>query len=395
LGVGVVNDTSVSSRVSLNSANRLKLGIFGSNLSSGKNATLAPERWQATWDNNQSLAVMADDYGMEFFLPIGRWRGFGGVTGYQETGFETLTWAAGLLVATKNITVFATIHAPLFHPVVAAKQMVTADQAGHGRFGLNIVCGHNEDEFAMFGIPCLDNTERYEHGQEWISIVKRLWSDPDDFDFDGKFFQLKAVRSKPKPYGGTRPVILNAARSEIGQAFAVRNADAFFTSVKSSEFDEKTGVVTPAVDAVAENLRKVRAKAAAVGRDIGVFTNVNVICRPTQREAIDYYRYVLEENADWDAVDAQIHAGGTVKDLSSPAYMKQRTSAIRQFPLIGDPDRVAELFATLSEVGFDGIGLTFVNYLDELPYFRQEVMARLERAGLRVPAERAAVAVGA
>jgi alkanesulfonate monooxygenase SsuD/methylene tetrahydromethanopterin reductase-like flavin-dependent oxidoreductase (luciferase family) len=390
-----VNDTSVSSRVSLNSANRLKLGIFGSNLSSGKNATLAPERWQATWDNNQSLAVMADDYGMEFFLPIGRWRGFGGVTGYQETGFETLTWAAGLLVATKNITVFATIHAPLFHPVVAAKQMVTADQAGHGRFGLNIVCGHNEDEFAMFGIPCLDNTERYEHGQEWISIVKRLWSDPDDFDFDGKFFQLKAVRSKPKPYGGTRPVILNAARSEIGQAFAVRNADAFFTSVKSSEFDEKTGVVTPAVDAVAENLRKVRAKAAAVGRDIGVFTNVNVICRPTQREAIDYYRYVLEENADWDAVDAQIHAGGTVKDLSSPAYMKQRTSAIRQFPLIGDPDRVAELFATLSEVGFDGIGLTFVNYLDELPYFRQEVMARLERAGLRVPAERAAVAVGA
>ncbi len=390
-----MNDTSVSSRVSLNSANRLKLGIFGSNLSSGKNATLAPERWQATWDNNQSLAVMADDYGMEFFLPIGRWRGFGGVTGYQETGFETLTWAAGLLVATKNITVFATIHAPLFHPVVAAKQMVTADQAGHGRFGLNIVCGHNEDEFAMFGIPCLDNTERYEHGQEWISIVKRLWSDPDDFDFDGKFFQLKAVRSKPKPYGGTRPVILNAARSEIGQAFAVRNADAFFTSVKSSEFDEKTGVVTPAVDAVAENLRKVRAKAAAVGRDIGVFTNVNVICRPTQREAIDYYRYVLEENADWDAVDAQIHAGGTVKDLSSPAYMKQRTSAIRQFPLIGDPDRVAELFATLSEVGFDGIGLTFVNYLDELPYFRQEVMARLERAGLRVPAERAAVAVGA
>jgi len=391
----LTHDTSVSSRLSLNSANRLKLGIFGSNLSSGKNATLAPERWQATWDNNQRLAEMADGYGFEFFLPIGRWRGFGGITGYQETGFETLTWAAGLLVATKRITVFATIHAPLFHPVVAAKQMITADQAGHGRFGLNIVCGHNEDEFAMFGIPCLDNTERYEHGQEWITIVKRLWNEPDDFDFDGKYFQLKAVRSKPKPYGGTQPIILNAARSEIGQAFAVRNADAFFTSTKTSEFDERTGVVTPAVDIVAENLRKVRAKAAAVGREIGVYTNVNVICRPTQKEAIDYYRYVLEENADWDAVDAQIQAGGTEKDLSSPAYMKQRTSAIRQFPLIGDPDRVAGLFATLSEVGFDGIGLTFVNYLDELPYFQQEVVTRLEHAGLRAQAGKATVAVGA
>ena len=244
--------SSVSDRLSFNSRNRLKLGIFGSNLSSGKNATLAPERWDASWDNNQKLAVMSDDLGLEFFLPIGRWRGFGGITGYQETGFETLTWATGMLVATKRITVFSTIHAPLFHPVVAAKQMTTADQAGHGRFALNIVCGHNEDEFAMFGIPCLDNTERYEHGQEWITIVKRLWSEPDDFDFDGKFFQLKAVRSKPKPVGDSLPVILNAARSERGQAFAVRNADAFFTSAKSSEFDEQTGIVTPDLPVVTQ-----------------------------------------------------------------------------------------------------------------------------------------------
>jgi alkanesulfonate monooxygenase SsuD/methylene tetrahydromethanopterin reductase-like flavin-dependent oxidoreductase (luciferase family) len=382
---------SVNERMSFNSRNRLKLGIFGSNLSSGKNATLAPERWDASWDNNQRLAEMSDDLGLEFFLPIGRWRGFGGITGYQETGFETLTWASGLLVATKRITVFATIHAPLFHPVVAAKQMTTADQAGHGRFALNIVCGHNEDEFAMFGIPCLEGADRYAHGQEWITIVKRLWSDPEDFDFDGTFFQLKAVRSKPKPFGGTMPVILNAARSDAGQAFAVRNADAFFTSAKSSEFDEKTGVVTPDIATITDNLRRVRAKAAAIGREIGVFCNVNVLCKPTQQEAIDYYRYVLEENADWDAVDGQIQAGGTPKDLSSPEYMKRRTTAIRQYPLIGDPDRVAKLLISLSESGFDGIGLTFVNYLNELPYFHQEVVARLEHAGLRVPSDRSAV----
>lgn len=378
----------VSERMSFNSRNRLKLGIFGSNLSSGKNATLVPERWDASWDNNQRLAEMSDAMGLEFFLPIGRWRGFGGVTGYQETGFETLTWATGLLVATKRMTVFATIHAPLFHPVIAAKQMVTADQAGHGRFALNIVCGHNEDEFAMFGIPLLEGADRYAHGQEWMTIVKRLWSEQEDFDFDGTFFQLKAARSKPKPYGGTMPVILNAARSEAGQAFAVRNADAFFTSAKSSEFDEKTGVVTPDIAAVTGNLERVREKAAAVGRNIGVFCNVNVICRPTQREAMDYYTYVLEENADWDAVDGQIFAGGTKKDLSSPAYMKQRTTAIRQFPLIGDPDRVANLLISLNESGFDGIGLTFVNYLNDLPYFHQEVIGRLEHAGLRVPADR-------
>ena len=139
-------------------------------------------------------------------------------------------------------------------------------------------------------------------------------------------------------------------------------------------------------------MRRVRDKAAAIGREIGVFCNVNVICRPTQTEANDYYHYVLEENADWDAVDGQIQAGGTKKDLSSPAYMKQRTTAIRQFPLIGDPDRVAGLLINLSESGFDGVGFTFVNYLSELPYFYEEVVPRLERAGLRLPAERSATA---
>ena len=30
------------------------------------------------------------------------------------------------------------------------------------------------------------------------------------------------------PYGGTRPVIMNAGASATGQAFAIRNCDAFF-----------------------------------------------------------------------------------------------------------------------------------------------------------------------
>ena len=47
---------------------------------------------------------------------------------------------------------FGTVHAPLFHPIIAAKQMVTADHIGDGRFGLNIVGGWNEGEFEMFGV---------------------------------------------------------------------------------------------------------------------------------------------------------------------------------------------------------------------------------------------------
>jgi FMNH2-dependent dimethyl sulfone monooxygenase len=61
--------------------------------------------------------------------------------------------------------VFGTVHAPLIHPVLAGKQAVTADYIGQGRFGLNIVCGWNEDEFKMFGARQQEHDARYEYGQ--------------------------------------------------------------------------------------------------------------------------------------------------------------------------------------------------------------------------------------
>ena len=39
---------------------------------------------------------------------------------------------------------------------------------------------------------------------------------------------------------------------------------------------------------------------------------------------------------------------------------------------------------SLPSAGARGIALSFVNYTDELPFFRDEVMPRLARMGLRV-----------
>ena len=52
-------------------------------------------------------------------------------------------------------------------------------------------------------------------------------------------------------------------------------------------------------------------------------------------------------------------------------------------PIVGDPDYVAAQIADLSKAGLTGIAISLVNYLDELPYFIDEVMGRLERMGLR------------
>jgi len=54
-------------------------------------------------------------------------------------------------------------------------------------------------------------------------------------------------------------------------------------------------------------------------------------------------------------------------------------------PIVGDPDEVAAGLAQLSAAGFAGFAFSFVNYIDEFPFFRQEVLPRLERMGLRFP----------
>src|ERR671929_1566708 len=100
---------SSSERSAMYSQNRLKLGLFGANCSSGRAVTMVPERWSGKWRDCLALAKMADEAGIEFMLPIGRWKGYGGDTDYQGTTLETLTWATGLLASTKRLIVFGTV----------------------------------------------------------------------------------------------------------------------------------------------------------------------------------------------------------------------------------------------------------------------------------------------
>ena len=57
----------------------------------------------------------------------------------------------------------------------------------------------------MFGALMAEHEARYAQGQEWITIVRRLWTEPDDFDFNGTYYQLRR-RARSPPFGGTLPL---------------------------------------------------------------------------------------------------------------------------------------------------------------------------------------------
>jgi dimethylsulfone monooxygenase len=363
-------------RLQMYNTNGLKIGLFGANCSSGRAVTLVPERWGGSWQENLKLARLADEAGIDFLLPIARWKAYGPHGDYQAATLETITWATGLLASTRRITVFGTVHAPLFNPIMAAKQMVTADHIGDGRFGLNVVVGWNEGEFEMFGVHQRDHEARYQYAQEWLDAVKLIWSARDNFDFAGEFLNHKGIRALPKPVNGSRPLIMNAGASPTGRAFAIRNCDAFFTNVMGLSIAQQSAAV-----------RDAKVEARTYDRELEVFTVGVVTCRPSAKEAEEYYRYATEEHADWTSVD-EILAAKHLTASQMPAdkfqtLRRQQANGMGGLPLVGNPDVVAGQLAQLAEAGLRGIGISFVNYLDELPYFCDEVLPRLERLGLR------------
>src|SRR5207244_8546872 len=99
-GSAMGTDSSGRSSNPLFNDNRMKLGTFCTNCSLGTVATTAEGTLQLTWANTKALAQGADRAGFEALVPVGRWKGFGGLTDFNGDSFEVYTWAAGLAEAT-------------------------------------------------------------------------------------------------------------------------------------------------------------------------------------------------------------------------------------------------------------------------------------------------------
>ena len=331
-----------------------------------------------TWDNVKRLTRMADTAGFEALVPVARWRGFGGVTNFNGACYETFTWAAGVGGATDRAAVFATSHVPTIHPIVAAKQATTVDHITGGRFALNIVCGWFVPELEMFGAPIMEHDERYAYAAEWLEVLKRLWTAEEEFDYDGRYFQIKRGFHQPKPIQRPFPVIMNAGGSPVGRHFATRHCDMIFIHIKGQD-----------MAAAKKDIDEVRMLASEYGRDIEVWANCYCVIGDTDEDALKFREWYVREKGDWQAVDNLVRVLG----LQSGVLPKEQLEGAKYhfiagwggYPLVGSPSRIADEIGKLSSVGLDGALLSWPRYEEGLTRFIDEVMPLVEQAGLRKP----------
>jgi alkanesulfonate monooxygenase SsuD/methylene tetrahydromethanopterin reductase-like flavin-dependent oxidoreductase (luciferase family) len=356
---------------------KLKLGTFQTNLDSGCVMSDLDGRLEITWPNTLTLAQLADEMEFEALVPVARWRGFGGAVNPQGPGFEAYTWAAGIGASTRNVGVTATSHVSINHPIVAAKQSTVIDHISGGRYILNIVTGWNKPEIDMFGAELMPHETRYDMAEEWLGIVKRLWTEDDEFDHEGRFYRISKGYLQPKPIQKPYPVLMNAGGSERGRRFACRYCDLVFLAPQSCEYD--------AFKAQVESYRRLARE--EYGREVGVWSLAYVVQAETEREARAFHDHYVKHKGDWAAVNNALDTKLANAKSFPPALVEAMQTRLIAgwggYPLIGTKEQVVDGLATLLRIGLDGLLLSWPRYIAGMREFRDVTYPLVVQAGLR------------
>ena len=358
--------------------NRLKLGTFGTN-TKGIGLTQAPEAYLVTWPRTLALAQQADAAGYEALVPVARFKGYieDAPEHRSHVALDSYTWAAGLAQATRQTAVFATSHVATMHPLLAAKQATTIDHISGGRFALNVVAGWVKEEQEMFGPAIKGHDDRYALAAEWLEVLQRLWTADAEFDFEGRFFQVKRGLSRPKPIQQPFPAIMNAGGSDKGRQFAAKYSDMAFIVIKSQDLDACRAEIAAYKELAFREY----------GRPLQIWSFAQVVQRATLAEARRYDHYLHVEHGDERALQRVLALQREqVKWMSAAeleAFRYRIMAGVGAYPLVGTADTIASQLIALSGIGLDGMLLSWADYADGMTRFNAGVLPLLEQAGLR------------
>lgn len=356
----------------------LELGLFLPSTRGGLIiAKGTPPQNEPTWELNRDTTLAAEAGGMDFVLSQVKWRGYGGETRHWDAALESFTLMSALAAVTTKIRLFASCAVRTMNPAVLAKMAATVDQVAGGRFGVNIVAGWNKFEYAQMGLWTDDDyyLNRYEYADEYLTILKRLWSE-DEVNFDGKYFKLEACRSEPKPANPLQ--IVCAGQSDGALDFVSRQSDFSFVGRMNDTPEQLAAVV-----------EKIGAMAASHGRQVRSYTLLNVIAAPTDAEA-EAERQLYLDNRDEEAIQEFLRASGM--DVNRADYLKldPATVTFMSIPCIAASyDKVAAYLDRLAASGLHGVCLTFPDFATDVPDFIEHVMPRMTSRGAVTAREQA------
>ena len=146
--------------------------------------------------------------------------------GWFSDGPDGLQLAAHAGAHTKKVG-FLVAHRPGFvAPTNAARAYATLDQLTGGRAAIHVISGGDDADQARDG-DWLSKDERYARTDEYVSVLKSVWTGKAPVDHEGAYYRIKgaspAVRTVQQP---RIPVYFGGA-SEAALRVAGRHADVY------------------------------------------------------------------------------------------------------------------------------------------------------------------------
>ena len=116
---------------------------------------------------------------------------------------QAWVWLTAAAAETRTIPVGSDITVPMFkyHPLIVAQAFATMERLYPGRVILGVGTGEAINE-APFISRWPGWRERADTLAEAIQLMRKYWSEPDYFDFEGRYFNVKGVFCYDKPKKG-------------------------------------------------------------------------------------------------------------------------------------------------------------------------------------------------
>lgn len=159
--------------------------------------------------------------------------------------------AAQVLDRTLSLEVVLTHWAGVVEPTVAARQLASIDRKSGGRLALRMISEPLNDDDAE--TRPVGHTVIWQRIDEYLVLLKRLWSNDRPFEHEGAFYSIKGGYVPRKGPHGADLVIRMGGQSGTALKVAGRHADVFELAPGS-------------IDEVRQLMERVRGAAAEHGR---------------------------------------------------------------------------------------------------------------------------------
>ena len=201
------------------------------------------------------------------------------LVGYTATAAEGFMVSSYAAAHTERLA-FLIAHRPGFvAPTLAARKAATLDQFTGGRVALHIITGGSDADQAKDG-DWLDHDTRYRRTDEYLTIMRRTWTEDRPFDHAGEFYRVSKAFSEIKPLQKPHIPLYFGGASEAAHLIGAKHCDVYMLWGEP-------------LAAIKERITQVRAVAARVGREPRISVSLRPVIAPTEAAAWEKARGIL------------------------------------------------------------------------------------------------------